>query len=396
MSFKLHNLVVTGRDDILKEFEKIGVDRSGGVLMATKTRHLLIKVYDLSPKQANIIKQEMLSKGADAAVTRGTIDASVEKTDILMMGTEKQYREVARKLRMQPFRLARLAALLEETIHNLRGRRPRTLDCRGQKLVLGERTLVMGILNVTPDSFSDGGRFNDLESALAQARRLEAQGADIIDLGGESTRPGHVPISAEEELARVIPVLRALKQEIKVPISIDTTKAAVARQALEAGAHIINDQWALRADPELATLAAEYGAPLVLMHNQKGTEYRDLMGDMVQYFRESMALALEAGVPRENIVIDPGIGFGKTVRQNIETMRRLRELDCLGQPILLGTSRKSVIGKTLDLPPDQRVMGTAATVTLGIASGVEIVRVHDVAEMKQVVQMTDAIVRGEG
>ncbi|MBF7082761.1 dihydropteroate synthase [Desulfallas sp. Bu1-1] len=362
-------------------------------MMTPKARHYLFKVYDLVPRQANIIKQEMLSKGGDAAVARGTVDASVKKTDVLMMGTEKQYRAVIKKLRMQPFGLARLADQLEEALANLQGRKPRELDCRGKRLVLGERTLVMGVLNVTPDSFSDGGRYNDVESALAHARRMEAEGADIIDLGGESTRPGHIPVSVEEELDRVIPVLRALVREIKLPVSVDTTKAQVARRALEEGAHIINDQWALRADPDMAALAAEYNVPLVLMHNQHGTDYRDLMGDMVQFFRESIDMAIRAGVARENIIIDPGIGFGKTVEQNLEALRRLRELDCLGLPVLLGTSRKSLIGKTLDLPPDQRVEGTGATVALGIANGVDIVRVHDVKEMVRVARMTDAVVR---
>ncbi|SFR09093.1 dihydropteroate synthase [Desulfoscipio geothermicus] len=393
MSFNLHSIVISNRGDIQEEFGKIGVDKAGSAIMAPKAMHRLIKIYDLAPRQANIIKQEMLSKGGDAAVARGTVDASVEKTDVLMMGTEKQYRAVIKKLRMQPFGLAALADRLEEALNNLAGRKPRELACRDKKLVLGERTLVMGILNVTPDSFSDGGRFYDVESAVAQARRMEAEGADIIDLGGESTRPGHTPVGPEEELNRVLPVLKALVQEISLPISVDTTKALVARRALEAGAHIINDQWALRADPEMSSVVAEFGVPLVIMHNQQGTEYRDLMGDMICYFRESIEMAERAGIARENIIIDPGIGFGKTVEQNLEALRRLRELDCLGLPVLLGTSRKSVIGKTLDLPPDQRVEGTGATVSIGIAGGADIVRVHDVKEMVRVARMTDAIVR---
>ncbi len=393
MSFNVHNVTVPGGAGVLEELRKVGADEAGSALMAPKMRFRLIKVYDLAPKQANIIKQEMLSKGGDAAVARGTVDGSVERTDVLMMGTEKQFRAVIKKLRMQPFGLARLAAELEEVLDNLQGRKPRVLNCRGKKLPLGERTLVMGILNVTPDSFSDGGRFYDLESALAHARRMEAEGADIIDVGGESTRPGHTPVSVEEEKDRVMPVLKALLAETRLPVSVDTTKAPVARCALELGAHIINDQWALRADPEMAPLVAQYGVPLVMMHNQRGTEYRDLMGDMVRYFRESIDLALRAGIPRENIIIDPGIGFGKTVEQSLEAIRRMRELDCLGLPVLLGTSRKSVIGKTLDLPPDQRVEGTGATVALGIANGADIVRVHDVKEMVRVARMTDALVR---
>jgi len=200
-------------------------------------------------------------------------------------------------------------------------------------------------------------------------------------------------VGLEEELDRVLPVLRALVREVDVPISIDTTKAEVARRALEEGAHIVNDQWALRADPALAPLCAEFGVPLVMMHNRRNTEYRDLMGDMVRYFEESIEVAVSAGVPRDNIIIDPGIGFGKTVEQNIEVMRRMRELECLGLPVLLGTSRKSLIGKTLNLPSEQRVEGTGATVALGIVNGADIVRVHDVKEMVRVARMTDAMVR---
>ncbi|MCG8401136.1 MAG: dihydropteroate synthase [Firmicutes bacterium] len=393
MDFIIHGVSAADPVAVKKEFHKIGVDPAGAVQMETKSLHRLVKIYGLTPKQANIIKQEMLAKGGDAAVARGTIDASVEKTDVLLMGTEKQYRAAIKKLRMQPFGLARLAEQLEGTLGNMRGRKSRTLDCRGTKLTLGARTLIMGILNITPDSFSDGGRFYDPERAVAHAERMQAEGADIIDVGGESTRPGHIPISTEEEMDRVLPVLRALVRELDVPVSIDTTKAAVARSALEAGVHIVNDQWALRADEGMASLAAEYRAPLVLMHNQKGTAYRDLIGDMVGYFTASVKTALEAGVSRDNIIIDPGIGFGKTAEQNIETMCRLRELDCLGLPVLLGTSRKSMIGKTLDLPSDQRVEGTGATVALGIVNGVDIVRVHDVKEMVRVARMTDAMVR---
>ena len=393
MRFNMHNLSAADPAGVREELAKIGADHAGAVLMEAKALHRLIKIYDLSPKQANIIKQEMLGKGGDAAVTRGTVDSSVEKTDVLMMGTEKQYRAVIKKLRMQPFGLTRLAGQLEDILNNLRGRKTRVLECRGKKITLGGRTLVMGILNITPDSFSDGGKFDDPETALAHARRMEAEGADIIDLGGESTRPGYVPVGLEEELDRVLPVLRALVHEVKVPVSIDTTKAEVARRALAEGAHIVNDQWALRADPGLAPLCAQYGVPLVMMHNQRDTEYRDLMGDMVRYFEESIQVAVSAGVPRDSIIIDPGIGFGKTVEQNIEVMRRMRELDCLGLPVLLGTSRKSLIGKTLQLPSEQRVEGTGATVALGIVNGADIVRVHDVKEMVRVARMTDAMVR---
>ncbi|MGB9805062.1 dihydropteroate synthase [Desulfofundulus sp.] len=393
MSLQVRHIEIKNREQALEEIAAVGADQAGCRLMAPKAVHRVLKISGLTPVQATILKQEMLARGGDAAVARGVVDHTVEKTDVLLMGTLKQYNAMLAKLELQPFGLAALAGEIRRVLQNLEGRPIRRLDCRGKELVLGERTLVMGILNVTPDSFSDGGRFNDPSRALEHAHRLVEEGADIIDLGGESTRPGHTPVSLEEELRRVIPVLEKLVQEVPVPISVDTTKAAVAREALEIGAHIINDQWALRADPEMAAVVARYGVPVILMHNQVGTEYEDLMGDIIRFFRESIAMAMEAGIGTDKIIIDPGIGFGKTVEQNLEIMNRLPELACLGLPVLLGTSRKSMIGKTLDLPVEQRLEGTAATVAIGIAAGVDIVRVHDVKEMVRVARMTDAMVR---
>jgi dihydropteroate synthase len=265
--------------------------------------------------------------------------------------------------------------------------------------VWGSRTYVMGIINTTPDSFSGDGVGRDVEAAVAQALQFEAWGADIVDVGGESTRPpgyyaGAEPVSAEEESSRVVPVITALAQALRVPISVDTSKAEVARQAVAAGASMINDVWGLRRDAEMASVAVEAGVPVVLMHNQDGTEYDDLVPDVIGGLRGLMESALEAGIPGEKIVLDPGIGFGKTAEQSLEVLRRLKEFKVLGRPILTGTSRKSSIGKVLDLPVDDRVEGTAATVALSIAGGADIVRVHDVREMVRVARMSDAIVRG--
>lgn len=389
----VRNVIVLNREQAAREIAAVGADTAGARWMAPKAVHRVLKISGLSPKQANIIKQEMLGKGGDAAVARGVIDCSAEKSDVLVMGTVKQIEAMAAKLKMQPFGLPAIADRIREVVLAMEGRRPFHLDCRGKTLPIGCRTLIMGILNVTPDSFSDGGKFCDSGVAVEHALRMQEEGADIIDLGGESTRPGYRGVGAEEELGRIMPVLARLVKELDIPVSVDTTKAVVASRVLEEGAHIINDQWALRSDPEMAGVVARYGVPLIIMHNQNGTEYSDLMGDVVEYFRGSLAKAREAGIDSNRIIIDPGIGFGKTVEQNLEAMRRLRELDCLGLPVLLGTSRKSMIGKTLDLPMDQRVEGTAATVALGIAYGVDIVRVHDVREMVRVARMTDAIVR---
>jgi dihydropteroate synthase len=273
----------------------------------------------------------------------------------------------------------------------------------------------MGILNVTPDSFSGDGIIAQGEAvsvSLAQARAFLACKVDLLDVGGESTRPGSQPVDAAAEKARVIPVIEALLREFPdALVSIDTYKAEVAEAALKAGARIVNDVWGLRADPHLAAVAAKHGAPVILMHNRSnpanvevksrlgnaysGSEYENLIEDVKRELMDSVAIARRAGIPDERIILDPGIGFGKTVAHNLELIRRLDEIRALGFPVLLGPSRKSFIGYTLDLPPDQRVEGTAAAVTVGITRGADIVRVHDVAPISRVVKMTDAIVRGD-
>lgn len=258
---------------------------------------------------------------------------------------------------------------------------------------IGARTYIMGILNVTPDSFSDGGKYTSVQTALEHALRMQAEGADIIDVGGESTRPGHSPVGAEAEIERVVPVIQALVEELEVPVSVDTSKAEVARAAIAAGAGMINDVWGFRRDPEMAKVAAETGVACCLMHNQTGTTYERLMPEIVETLQESIRIAEAAGVEKQQILLDPGIGFGKTVEQNIEVMRNLELLNDLGFPWLLGTSRKSMIGKTLNLPADQRSAGTLATTVLGIQAGADLVRVHDVLENSRAARMTDRIVR---
>ncbi len=264
----------------------------------------------------------------------------------------------------------------------------------GEKLVWGRRTYVMGVINVTPDSFSGDGLGNDVHAIVDLALRFQEEGADILDVGAESTRPGHQPITASEELKRLLPALEAVAEAVQLPISVDTYKAPVAREALNTGARIVNDIWGLKADPHLAEVAAESRAGLVLMHNQKGTQYTDLLPDVLSSLEVSIATALKAGVAKENLVVDPGIGFGKTPDQNIQVLKNLEQLKVLGYPLLVGTSRKSTLGLLLNLPPGQRLEGTAATAALAIASGADIVRVHDVKEMVRVCRVTDAIVRG--
>ena len=266
--------------------------------------------------------------------------------------------------------------------------------CGNMEFRWGERTYIMGVLNLTPDSFSGDGLGRNIEAAVVQARRMVEEGADILDIGGESTRPESSPVAADEELRRVMPVIERLAGELSVPLSIDTYRSEVARRAVTAGVRMINDVWGLRRNPELAQVAAEAGVPLVIVANQRGKTCGEIVPEVIDSLREGMKLAQDAGVAWENIIIDPGIGFGKTLDGNLELMRRLGELRALGRPILLGTSRKSMIGLVLDLPPDQRLEGTAATVALGIANGADMVRVHDVMPMVRVSRMTDAIVRG--
>lgn len=256
---------------------------------------------------------------------------------------------------------------------------------------------VMGILNVTPDSFSDGGLWTERDAALRQAGRMAEEGAAIIDIGGESTRPGHTPVSAEEEASRVLPVIEAVKRETGLPVSIDSYKASVARAALEAGADMVNDIWGLRHDSgEMAALIAETGAACCLMHNRERAEYADFMADMLSDLRETLAIADRAGIARSSIVLDPGIGFGKSYEQNLVAMNRLDELLTLGYPVLLAASRKSVIGLTLDLPADQRLEGTIATTVAGVLRGAAFVRVHDVKENLRAARMALAIRREAG
>ncbi|CDQ21801.1 dihydropteroate synthase [Halobacillus karajensis] len=262
---------------------------------------------------------------------------------------------------------------------------------------LTKQTLVMGILNITPDSFSDGGLYFDIDQAVKQAKAMEEEGAHIIDVGGESTRPGHDPVSTDEELARVIPAIEAVKESVRIPISIDTYKAKVAEKAVEAGASIINDVWGALKEPEIADVAARYNVPIVLTHNRTNKEYTSLMDDIKKDLHKSIESAKQAGVKEEFIILDPGIGFAKTQDQNLEVMRNLNQLHELGYPILLGTSRKTFIGTALNLPKDQRMEGTGATVCYGVAQGVQIVRVHEVQPMIRMTRMMDAMLgKGEG
>lgn len=376
-----------------EEVRKIGADAASISWLAPKAVHMTIKLENVSSFAANIIKQEMLGLGGDAAVNKGCADCSVEKTGVLLMGTYSQISRLVYKLSLHSAGLKGIGEEIRQVISAVDQGKPKYFECGKHKLEIGEKTYIMGILNVTPDSFSDGGKYNSIEAAVRRAKEMVEDGAEIIDVGGESTRPGYTPVDASEEINRVVPVIDILSKELNVPISVDTSKAATAEKALKAGAHIINDVWGLQRDPAMAEVASRFGAGVILMHNGNEVVRGDVMEEILRFLRKSIEIAEKAGISRECLCVDPGIGFAKTLEQNLETMRRLKELNSLNLPVLLGTSRKSLIGNVLELPVNERLEGTAATVTLGIANGADIVRVHDVREMSRVVRMTDAMVR---
>jgi dihydropteroate synthase len=378
-----------------KAMQQIGSDMGGIAHMSGKPIGRALKIENISLPAAHILKQEMLSIGGDAAVHRNVIVNKIEATDILLLGTERQLLLLSQKILAQPFGLKELGRKIKLTLEALESKKRRILSCRGKDLVLGERTLVMGILNITPDSFSDGGRYFDIDAAINQAELLVEQGADILDIGAESSRLNYQAVSAEEEWSRLEPVLKALVPRVPIPISIDTYKAEIAEKALEAGIHIINDIWGLQKDKNMAQVVGRYQAPVIVMHNQQGTKYHHLIGDITAFLKKSINLAQEYGLSGDQIIVDPGIGagFGKTPEQDLEIMSRLDEFRSLGHPILLGTSRKSMIGNTLNLPVDQRLEGTLATSVVGVAAGVDIIRVHDVQANLRAIRMADAIYR---
>ncbi len=394
--------------DLEAMMERVGAEWAGTVRMVPKAVHYVIEIEGVRTPAALILKEEMLSKGGDAAIHRECITGRVERSDVILMGSEKVFRRAIAGLHGQPFSLKRIAREIRDAIDSFkRGALPMppeealTEPIRRLYDLIAERTVVMGILNVTPDSFSDGGLHATADAAVEHARRMVADGADIVDIGGESSRPGAEPVSAQDEMARILPVIERLASDIDALISVDTYKPEVAQAALDAGAHIVNDITGL-ADPAMRELVAERKCPAVMMHMrgspqtmQQEAVYEDVVSEVMACFRERIALCVEAGVPREMLIIDPGIGFAKTAEHNMEIIRKLGDFKTLGLPILIGASRKRFIGQALgDLPANERVEGTAATMALSIANGANIVRVHDVREMSRVARMTDAIVRG--
>jgi dihydropteroate synthase len=375
---------------------KVGVDATGIKLMKDKSLHFNLKVEGIAPRTANLLKQEMLSLGGDAALDGRGIDCSAKWTDAILMGTQKQFEKLILKLDQYPD-LQLLSQSLKETVDNI-SKTHYIIRCRKRTFTLGRRTLLMAILNITPDSFSDGGLYFDKDKAIIQGLRMVEEGADILDIGGESTKPASKPLGLEEELHRVIPVIESLTKELDVPISIDTYKSAVALKAIEAGAEMVNDISGLHFDPNLAKVVAKEDTPLVLMHirgtpetMQKDVHYDSLFSEILQYLKDSIQRAESAGLDPEQIIIDPGIGFGKTVEDNLLIIKNLSEFRVLGKPILLGTSRKSFIGKILNADVGERIEGSLASIAIGVLNGAHIIRCHDVLQAKKAIAVTDAI-----
>jgi dihydropteroate synthase len=362
--------------------------------------HRLLLLEGVNAREGALLKQEMLSLGGDAALSGNTHDGESPGV-VILMGTDKQLRRLCAMLVEHPFGLPSLAAEIKRVL-DMDATPPVRWDIGKRTLDISRRPCVMGVLNVTPDSFSDGNRHFTAEKAVERAMEMEGEGADIVDIGGESTRPFARPVDEEEEIRRVIPVIEGLAGRLKIPLSIDTYKSTVAEKALEAGAEIVNDISALMFDERMVDVVAAAGAGLVLMHTrarpsvmQKDTEYSSIISEIFGVLRQSLARAEAAAISRERIVVDPGIGFGKSVAGNLEILRRLEEFKSIGCPILVGTSRKSFIGQVLGRESGERVFGTAASMAIALANGASIFRVHDVKEMRDVLDMSMALCRPE-
>jgi dihydropteroate synthase len=389
-------LHITNAREAIHQMGRMGVDATGIKLMRGKTLHFNLKVEGINPRTANLLKQEMLSLGGDAALDGRGLDCSAKQTDAILMGTQKQFEKLLLKLDQYPD-LQPLDESFRETIKNI-SKTHYSIRCREKTFTLGKRTLLMGVLNVTPDSFSDGGLYFNKEKAIDHGMRMVEEGADFLDIGGESTRPDSKPIGLEEELRRVIPVIESLAKEVDAPISIDTYKSTVAQRAIDAGAEIINDISGLHFDPDLPQVAAKEDVPLILMHirgtpetMQREVHYDSLFSEILQYLKDSVQRAESAGVDPQQIIIDPGIGFGKNLEDNLLIIKNLSEFRILGKPILLGTSRKTFIGKILNAEVNERLEGTLSSIAIGVLNGAHIIRCHEVLQAKKAIAVADAI-----
>lgn len=396
----IHRIEALSLADAERELERIGVHPEGVRIMAPKALFRVLKIYRLSPYHANVLKQEMLSLGAEAATAAGCIDCSRSESDVLLMGTLSHFRKLSEKLKLQPPSFHPMAQKILDAAEAPYPNRAFDWQIGSQKISLSNRILIMGILNVTPDSFSDGGRFFNHADATAQAEKMEEAGADILDIGGESSRPGSAPVPVDEELRRTLPVLQELLGKTVLPFSIDTCKAAVAEEAIRMGAVIVNDITALRGDPLMASLCAEKKVGVVLMHMQGDPKtmqvephYEDVVCEVSDFFEERINAAIAAGIEREAIVLDPGIGFGKKLEHNIALMRAIPVfIERHQRPLLLGLSRKRFIGELTGKNVEERLAGTIAAASFCALKGAAILRVHDVAECRDALKVLEPFI----
>lgn len=384
--------------EIAREVERTDSDPEGVGIMTRKGRTLLVRLDGIPLKAAPLLKQEMLALGADSAHAKGVADLSVTQSAVVLIGTPSQYSRLVPKLRRQPFQLRSIASAVEAVLENYSRHAPTLLEGLHRSIRLGDSTAVMGVLNVTPDSFSDGGLFDQPEVAIARGVEIETEGARILDIGAESSRPGATPISAEQELARLRAVLPALHDRLTIPISVDTRKPEVAREALDMGADLVNDVSGLR-DAEMRRLLARTEAPAILVHMrgtpvtmQSNTQYADLRSEVYSGLAHALATAEADGVAPEQLLVDPGIGFGKTPEQGLDLLRHLGEFRGLGRPVVVGASRKHLIGKaTGEAAPDQRLEGSLAAAVVAALANAAIVRAHDVAPTVRALAVADAV-----
>jgi dihydropteroate synthase len=396
----LQILAIKDRHSLHQAFTELKVDPYGIEIMLPKAIHYLIRARGISCIAATILKQEMLSLGAEAALPREALTGGSRKTDCLLIGSRAHFEALIRKLAVQPFGLATIGQELRDSLK--RFEKPDfVLRLPRQNLRLGAKPLIMGIINLTPDSFSGDGLYGPgaVDAARELALRMTAEGADILDIGGESSRPGARAVSAGEELRRTIPVIKAIARHSAIPLSIDTCKPEVAHAALENGASIVNDITGLK-NSRMRALVRRYRAGAVIMHMrgnprtmQKQPVYTSLISDLMAFFRHAIGKARETGIPEDALIIDPGIGFGKTLENNLEILSRLEEFKILGLPILVGVSRKSFIGKILGTQPQERIIGSVASCVVAASRGAHILRVHDVKETAQALKITRAIIQ---
>lgn len=402
MKFKIRALNIKTRQEGLKEFEKIGATAAGSRIMVDKIFPISLKVRGINPLAANILKQEMLARGGDVVTSRDSLMETGGKADVIIQGTVKSARSLIGKIKQQPFGLKALSGDLESYIDKLDENKKRGKLIIGKKeFNLNEDLLVMGILNVTPDSFYDGGYYFEKDKACRRAETIVKEGAQIIDVGGMSTRPGSLPVNFEEEVERIIPVIEYISKNYDILVSADTYRSEVARRAIDAGAHIINDISGLSMDSNMAKVIAEGDVSVVIMHikgtpenMQKNPEYEDVIDEIYDYLEDKTGIAIDSGIKPGKIIVDPGIGFGKTLEHNLEILSKVYEFRMLGYPVLIGASRKSFIGSILDLPLEERLEGSLAAAVCLVIGGVNILRVHDVAETIRAVKIAKRITDG--